>query len=811
MKISLSWLNDFLPYSKTPQELDQILTDTGLEVEGFETIESIKGGLKNVVVAKVLTCEKHPNADKLKVTTVSNGTEVFQVVCGAPNVAVGQKVILAQVGSVLFPNGSEEGLKIKLSKIRDVESQGMLCAQDELGIGKSHEGIMVLNTEAIPGTPAADYLELSSDTQIEIGLTPNRADAMGHLGVARDVIAYLNCHENRTDVLEIKKSKLPQKTTSILFDVDVKDTDKCVRYLTVALSNVKVNPSPMWLQNRLRTVGISPINNIVDITNYVAREFGTPLHAFDADVVNGNIIVRKAENGETIVCLDEIERELDENDLVIANKKEAMCIAGVFGGKDSGISEKTTNVIIEAAFFQPVSVRKTAKKLTISTDASFRFERGVDIDILPLAIEKAIELIVELAEGKLASEVKDFYPTKVEKETIEFRFERCNLVLGHEIEKSKIRSILTSLDFTILKENNEKLFLKTPNYRIDVIREIDVIEEILRIYGFNLIPYPEKLNTSLVVHQKPEIERIHAQVSEVLVGLGFTEMMNNSLTKKNYYEKFGSEEFSVEKAVEMLNPLSQDLSVMRQTLIFQGLESLEYNQNRQLSNLKLFEFGKVYQKIDGKYKENKRLILLLSGNKSEESWTIKNEASTIYQLKGMLHSLFEKLGFSTLVQENKQEETTLLEESSSYTILKNNLGSLGVLDTKIQKAFGIKNEVYIVDLDWDAIIDSLKFTKTVFKDLPKTFSVRRDFSLLLDKSTRFEEIKNIATKIDKKILQNVGLFDVYEGKNLPEGKKSYAVSFTFQDAENTLKDNQIDAIMQKIRRSLETELKAELR
>lgn len=810
MKISSAWLHEFLPVHKSPEQLDQLLTDTGLEVEGFETIESVKGGLEGVVVAEVIECEQHPNADRLKVTKVNNGKEILQVVCGAPNVAVGQKVILAQVGAVLYPK-PDEPLKMKVSKIRDVESYGMLCAEDELGLGTSHDGILVLDPNAKPGTPAAEYLELESDVQIEIGLTPNRADAMGHVGVARDVLAYLACHEGSTAKLQLKETKKPVKETELPVSVTVENNEKCPRYMGITISGVEVKASPAWLQNKLRAVGLSPINNVVDVTNYVMRELGTPLHAFDANVVNGKVIVRTAKAGEKMITLDGVERELNEEDLVIANEKEAMCIAGVFGGNHSGISDNTTDVFLEAAYFQPVSVRKTAKRHGLSTDASFRFERGVDVDLVPYALERAVQLIREVAGGKVGMEVVDLYPNPIQKRNVTLRFNRINQLLGHEIAPEVIKNILISLDFEVLSSNGEVLELFVPNYRIDVDREIDVIEEVLRIYGFNQIPLPEKLNTSLVVSEKPDLERLGVNLAEVLAGMGFNEMMNNSLTSPQYAEKLGGNQFPVFKAVTMLNPLSQDLAVMRQSLVFQGMETVAHNQNRQNPDLRLFEFGKTYSFENDIYSENKRLLILMTGNKQEESWAQKLEKSTLFTLKAIVSNVFERLGLASFIQEESLQESSVLADGYQIRILKNVVGTLGWVNPKVKKHFGVKQDVFIADLDWDAVLDSLKLAKVQYKELPKTFEVRRDFSLLLDSKVRFAEIEQIAKKVDKKILQKVGLFDVYEGKNLPEGKKSYAVSFTFQDAEQTLKDAQVDGIMNSIRTELEKQLGAELR
>ncbi len=810
MKISYNWLNEFLPQAKTPEELDVLLTDTGLEVEGFETLEAVKGGLEGVIVAEVVACEQHPNADRLKVTQVNTGKETLQVVCGAPNVATGQKVLLATVGTTLYPT-PEDALKIKVSKIRDVESHGMLCAEDELGLGQSHAGILVLDPSAVPGTPAAQYLELENDVQIEIGLTPNRADAMGHIGVARDVLAFDACHNGGTERLQLKPVSLPEKKGTLDVKVTVENTEKCPRYMGLTFENVQVKASPAWLQKRLRAVGLSPINNIVDVTNYVMRELGTPLHAFDAKKVAGNVVVRTAKAGEKMITLDGVERTLDVEDLVIANANESMCIAGVFGGQDSGISEETTTVFLEAAYFNPVSVRKTAKRHTLSTDASFRFERGVDVDLVPYALQRAAQLIVEVAGGHRASEIIDLYPNPIQKRSVTLRYDRCATVLGHRLDTAKIKSVLTSLDFEIQSENSESVTMLVPNYRVDVDREIDVIEEILRIVGFNSIPFPEKMNASLVIAPKPDLERLAVNLAENLAGFGFVEIMNNSLTSPLYVEKLGGGALKPEHNVQLLNPLSNDLAVMRQTLLFQALESVAHNQNRQRPDVRFFEFGKTYQLVNGEYLENKRLLLVMTGAKQAESWTGKQEASTFYTLKGIVKSVFERLGMGQLMNEAALSEQTALADGQSLFILKNQVGEMGWIKPAVKKHFGIKNDVFVADLNWDAIVDALKLTKTQYKELPKTFEVRRDFSLLLNSEVRFAQIAQIAQKVDRKLLQKVNLFDVYEGKNLPEGKKSYAVSFTFQDQEQTLKDEQVDGIMEKIRQGLESELSAELR
>lgn len=810
MKISYNWLHRFLPESVEPETLGQILTDTGLEVEGIEPLEAVKGGLEGVVVAEVLTCEKHPNADKLKVTSVSTGKETFQVVCGAPNVSAGQKVLLATVGTTLYPT-PEEPLKIKVSKIRDVESQGMLCAEDELGIGISHDGILVLPPDAVVGTPAATFLELENDFEIEIGLTPNRADAMGHIGVARDVLAHAAVHNGSVHRLTLPVENKLTPSESLIVKVRVEDSERCPRYMGVTIKGVEVKASPAWLQKRLRAVGLSPINNVVDVTNFVMRELGTPLHAFDAAKTGDQIVVRTAKTDEKMITLDGVERTLNEEDLMITNGNSSLCIAGVFGGSDSGIQDDTTEVFLEAAYFQPVSVRKTAKRHGLSTDASFRFERGVDVDLVPYALQRAANLIMEVAGGKVAMEVVDIYPNPIQPRIITFRPERCAKIIGHAVPVDKMRTILSALDIEITGESGKEWHLKIPNYRVDVEREIDVVEEILRIYGFNNIPLPEKLNTSLVVSTRPDIERLGVSLSDMLSGMGFNEMLNNSLTTPLYTEKFGKTVLDAKLNVQMLNPLSQDLAVMRQSLIFQALETVAHNQNRQLADVRLYEFGKIYRVAGGEYFENKRLSLVLSGRKNSESWSAGNEKVSLFTMKGVVKAILERLGLDALSSEEGSVQHPLFVDGLTVRILKREIGTIGWIRPEIRKHFGIRQEVFVADLDWDAILASLKLTKVQYKELPKTFEVRRDFSLLLDSAVPFSAIEQLARKADKKLLKAVNLFDVYEGKNLAEGKKSYAVSFTFQDAEATLKDEQVEQIMDNLRQALEKELGAELR
>lgn len=806
MKISYNWLKEITNSTETPAEIDAILTNTGLEVEGLEVIEAVKGGLEGVIVAEVMECEKHPDADKLKITKINTGSEILQVVCGAPNVAKGQKVILATLGTTLYPN-PEEAFKIKPSKIRGVESNGMLCAEDELGLGKSHAGILVLPESTPVGMKASEYFQLESDTQIEIGLTPNRADAMGIYGVARDLKAYLNTHKGKNIQLKpIEKKEISATNLTKKIDVIVENTIACPRYLGVTISNINVQASPAWLQNRLRAIGLSPINNIVDCTNYVMRELGTPLHAFDADKVGDKIVVKNAKEGDTFITLDGTERTLYENDLMITNGTDYLAIAGVFGGLNSGVSDSTTSIFIESAYFDAVSVRKTAKRHALNTDASFRYERGVDPEWTKIALERVVYLIQQIAGGDVSMDVKEVSSLHLAPKEIVFTFEKCHQIIGTDIPKETIKTIFENLDITILAESVDSWKIQVPHYRVDVTREIDVIEEVLRIYGFNNVPLPEKLNSNLTFSNKPNRTAIQANISEFFVGQGLSEMMNNSLTTSAYSTKY----LSPEKNVAILNPLSNELDVMRQTLLFGALESIERNQNRQQVNSKLFEFGRVYSKVNEKYVEENRLLLTITGRILEESWNAPKNTASFYTIKGLVEALFQRMGFSSFWKETILENSILADGVSLFVINKK-VGELGWISKKMKKDFGIKQDVFVADLDWDALVSSLNMVKNIYKPLPKTFESRRDFSLLLDEKITFNQIVEIAKKTDKKILKSIRLFDVYEGDKLEAGKKSYAVAFYFQDAENTLKDEQIDRVMGKIREGLENELGASLR
>ena len=810
MKISYNWIRQYINTDLSPEEIGILLTDTGLEVEGIERIESVKGGLEGVFVGEVLTCDKHPDADRLKVTTVSIGGEPLQIVCGAANVAVGQKVAVATVGTTLYP-ASGEPMKMKLSKIRGVESHGMLCAEDELGLGTSHDGILVLNATIKVGTPVAQVFELEDDFQIEIGLTPNRADAMGHIGVARDLLASLNFHHKSALTLKwpsISEFKVEDKDTNIT--VSVAEPLLCPRYTGTVIKNVKIEASPAWLQKRLRSVGLSPINNVVDVTNFVMRELGTPLHAFDVAALNGKIEVKCAKVGEKFTTLDGVERSLEDDQLMITNGLDNLCIAGVFGGQTSGITEQTTSVFLESAYFNPISVRKTARFHGLNTDASFRFERGVDPELTLYALKRAALLIIEIAGGVIAMEPCDVHAETPKPARIDFSFHRCNQLIGTEIDREGVKNILASLDIKVISEHEDTAVLEVPAYRVDVLREADVIEEVLRIYGFNNVPLPEKLNTSIGTSRKPDADHYRFTLAEMLVGKGFYEVMNNSLTSSSYVETLGNEVLRAENNVEMLNPLSQELDVMRQSMVFGILEGIQHNQNRQHPDLKCFEFGTTYHKYGDRYVESKRLILAITGRKSPESWNSSAEMVNYFSMKGVAESIFSRLGLKGFLN-YAEWKTSVFEEGAELTLLKSKVGQIGWIGNKVKKHFGIKQDVFFADLDWDVLMEHVKNVKMRSNELPKTFATRRDFSLLLNKEVTFAEIESAAKSCDRKILREVGLFDVYEGKNLDEGKKSYAVSFVFQDGENTLRDEAVDAVMEKIRIELDLKLGAQLR
>jgi phenylalanyl-tRNA synthetase beta chain len=812
MNISHNWLKEYLRTDLEPKAIAAILTDLGLEVEHLQQVETIKGGLKGVVVAEVLACDQHPNADRLKVTKVDTGNEIHQVVCGAPNVAKGQKVLLATVGTTLYPQLGDP-LKIKLSKIREVESAGMLCAEDELGLGESHAGIMVLPNEVNIGTPAAELFQIESDWVYEIGLTPNRSDALGHIGVARDLAAYLSVHsENPVTVQWPSVEGFKVENNSLPISIQIENKELCPRYCGLTISGVEIKDSPNWLKNRLRNVGLHPLNNVVDVTNYVMRELGTPLHAFDVSALNGQILVRTAKAGETLVTLDGTERKLSPENLLITNGTDPLCIAGVFGGAHSGVSEHTTDIFLESALFDGRSIRKTAREHGLHTDASFRFERGVDPELTRFALERAATLIIEVAGGKVSMDVSDQSVLETTGSSIELSLEKCRSITGVYFKHEEIVRILNALDIRILDQQEASWKIHVPAYRSDVTREIDVIEDILRVYGYNNVPLPEKLHTVIPsTGNSDENEYAKRVATEFLIGRGFVEIMNNSLTSAKH-EELQTMDGEESKAVKVLNPLSLELNTMRTTLLFGALETVAHNQNRQHPDLKLMEFGSCYQLSENGYHEEQRLMLVVTGRQESESWMTGNEKHSFYSLKLELNALMERFGLFSHVKEGALEEmVSLLADGVTLKLRNNHLASMGWVKQQVLQYFGIKQPVFTVEINWDLWMKSQEMNRIRFTELPKTFEVRRDFSLLLDNKNSFSEIERIAKSCEKKILKKVGLFDVYEGKNLPDGKKSYAVSFTFQDKEHTLKDELIDPVMQRIREKLESELGATLR
>ncbi|MEY8847665.1 phenylalanine--tRNA ligase subunit beta [Psychroserpens sp. XS_ASV72] len=808
MKISYNWLKQFLKTNWPAEQTGELLTDLGLEIEGIESFESVKGGLKGVVVGEVLTCEKHPNADRLKVTTVTIGKgDPLQIVCGAPNVDKGQKVPVATIGTTLYTSEGE-AWTIKKGKIRGESSQGMICAEDELGLGASHDGIMVLDAKTKVGTPVSELFEVENDEVFEIGLTPNRADAMSHFGVARDLKAGLLQKEINTELITPSVSAFHVENRTLKIDIDVKDKALAPRYCGVTISGVKVEDSPAWLQNRLKAIGLTPKNNIVDITNYVLHELGQPLHAFDASKIAGNkVVVKTLPKGTKFTTLDEVERELHEEDLMICDAEKPMCIAGVFGGINSGVTEATTSIFLESAYFNPVSIRKTAKRHALNTDASFRFERGIDPNITEYALKRAVLLIQEIAGGDVTSDLMDFYPKKIEDYQVRMSFDNAKKLIGQEIPKETIKSILTSLEIKVNNVTEAGLGLTVPAYRNDVQREADVIEEILRVYGYNNIQTTEKLNASISNTSKFEDYKLQNIIGNQLASQGFYEILSNSLTTPKYVTL--SEQLKEAHNVEMLNPLSNDLSVMRQSLLFSGLEAVSYNINRKRNNLKLYEFGKTYHDFKSNREEYKKLSLFLTGDKTALRWNSPVQKSDFFYLKGIVNSTLDRLGLSNhMVSPIKND---VFSEGIGLSIGKTKLVDFGIVSKKVLKHFGISQEVLFADFNWDNVLEMAKHNDIKFKDIPKYPEVRRDFALLIDDKVTFGDIDKIAMQTEKQLLKDVDLFDVYQGKNLPKGKKSYAVSFTIQDEKKTLTDKQIDKIMKKLQTNFETQLGAELR
>jgi len=825
MKISYNWLREYVNSSLTPSEAEKILSSIGLEVESMESVEEIPGSLDGVVVGEVVECGKHPDADKLSLTKVDAGeSELLQIVCGAPNVAKGQKVLVAKVGTTLtFTSG--EQVKLKRAKIRGVESAGMICAEDELGIGTSHDGIMVLPADAVVGTPAKEYLGLETDTLLEIGLTPNRVDAASHIGVARDFSAWLRF--NGTDSRLVKPSV--DNFESLVKSLDIKPAkvtvvaaDGAPRYAGLTFDNVTLAPSPDWLKKRISAIGLRPINNIVDITNFILHETGHPLHAFDYDKIAGHeVIVRRAKDGERFTTLDGVERELTADDLMICDAEKPMTLAGIFGGAESGITSSTKRVFLESAYFNPVSIRKSSKRHQIKTDASFRYERGADPEMVPYAIKRAAILFQELAGATVAGDIIDIYPEKIDRAVVEIDFERVERLIGKRIGRESILNILEYLEYDILKSDNTGASLSVPCYRVDVTRECDIVEDVLRIYGYNNVEIPERMVSSITPGRKPDPESVKEGLSAFLAANGFHEIMNNSLTKGEYYSKLKS--FPEENLVKILNPLSSDLNAMRQTLLLSGLEVVSYNINRQSSNLKLFEIGNVYSYSpadDGdlspalnlkSYKEGTKISLIVTGP-GVQSWRTSAIPASYFTLKGQLELLLRRYGIEPADLEYSSAPSDIFSEGLVYkTQSGKEIGMMGTISQTLLKRFGIKQQVFAAEISWDILFQLIKKQKVLFKEMPKFPEVKRDLALLLDEGVNFTEIRKSAFKAERKILKSVTLFDVYRGDKIPEGKKQYAISFVLQDSEKTLTDKYVEETMSKLLKNFETNFGAQLR
>ena len=825
MKISYNWLREYVNSSLTPSEAEKILSSIGLEVESMESVEEIPGSLDGVVVGEVVECGKHPDADKLSLTKVDAGeSELLQIVCGAPNVAKGQKVLVAKVGTTLtFTSG--EQVKLKRAKIRGVESAGMICAEDELGIGTSHDGIMVLPADAVVGTPAKEYLGLETDNLLEIGLTPNRVDAASHIGVARDFSAWLRF--NGTDSRLVKPSV--DNFESLVKSLDIKPAkvtvvaaDGAPRYAGLTFDNVTLAPSPDWLKKRISAIGLRPINNIVDITNFILHETGHPLHAFDYDKIAGHeVIVRRAKDGERFTTLDGVERELTADDLMICDAEKPMTLAGIFGGAESGITSSTKRVFLESAYFNPVSIRKSSKRHQIKTDASFRYERGADPEMVPYAIKRAAILFQELAGATVAGDIIDIYPEKIDRAVVEIDFERVERLIGKRIGRESILNILEYLEYDILKSDNTGASLSVPCYRVDVTRECDIVEDVLRIYGYNNVEIPERMVASITPGRKPDPESVKEGLSAFLAANGFHEIMNNSLTKGEYYSKLKS--FPEENLVKILNPLSSDLNAMRQTLLLSGLEVVSYNINRQSSDLKLFEIGNVYSYSpadDGdlspalnlkSYKEGTKISLIVTGP-GVQSWRTSAIPASYFTLKGQLELLLRRYGIEPADLEYSSAPSDIFSEGLVYkTQSGKEIGMMGTISQTLLKRFGIKQQVFAAEISWDILFQLIKKQKVLFKEMPKFPEVKRDLALLLDEGVSFTEIRKSAFKAERKILKSVTLFDVYRGDKIPEGKKQYAISFVLQDSEKTLTDKYVEETMTKLLKNFETNFGAQLR
>ena len=820
MEISYKWLKEYVDFDLTPQETADALTSCGLEVDALEEVQTIKGGLKGLYVGKVLTCELHPNSDHLHITTVDLGkAEPQQIVCGAPNVAAGQKVIVADLGCVLYDGDKE--FVIKKSKLRGVESLGMICAEDEIGVGTSHDGIIVLPEDAPVGQPAAEYYHLESDWIIEIDITANRSDALSHWGVARDLYAWLKRNGHATSLHRPDCSEFAVDNHDLPIDVEIENTEACKRYACVSISGCEVKESPEWLQNKLKVIGLRPINNIVDITNYVMMAYGQPMHCFDADMVKGSkIVVRTQPEGTKFVTLDGEEHTLGEHDLSICNAEEPMCIAGIFGGKGSGTYDTTKNVVLESAYFHPTWIRKSARRHGLSTDASYRFERGIDPNGTIYALKQAAILCKQLAGGKVSMEIKDVYPNPINDARVQLDFEYVDRLIGKKIGNDMIRSIVESLDMKIVSETETGLELDVPAYRVDVQRPCDVVEDILRIYGYNNVEIPTQLKSSLTILGDADKAYHHQNViSEQLVGCGFREILNNSLSKTAYYTELNK--YTEETTVKVMNPLSNDLGVMRQSLLFGGLESICRNVNHKMPNLRFFEFGNCYHYSPEKkndedpikaYTEEMHLGMWTTGKRVEGSWAHADEKASFYELKAYVLNIFTRLGVNPGIIVTETSDNNIFGKALALKARSGKvLCEMGTVCHKLLKKMDIDQDVFFADINWDNVMRAIKKNEVLYHDISKFPSVSRDLALLIDKSVEFEQIEQIARQTEKKLLKSVELFDVYEGKNLPEGKKSYAVNFILQDETKTLNDKQIEAIMTKLINNLKQKLGAELR
>lgn len=820
MNISYNWLKDYLQFDLSPQETAAALTSIGLETGSVEEIQTVKGGLEGLVIGEVLTCTHHPNSDHLYLTTVNigNGEEPLKIVCGAPNVAAGQKVVVATVGTKIY--FGDEPVTIKRSKIRGEESFGMICAEDEIGIGTSHEGIIVLPYDAEVGMLAKDYYNVKSDFVLEVDITPNRIDAASHYGVARDLAAYLKQSGKPFSLTKPSVDGFKTDKSEGGIDVVVENSAACPRYSGLTVRGVTVKESPDWLKNKLLVIGLRPINNIVDITNFILHETGHPMHAFDVNYIEGNtVVVRTLPRKSKFLTLDEQERELNENDLMICNTKEGMCIAGVFGGLKSGVTESTTDVFLESAYFNPTWVRKTARRHGLNTDSSFRFERGADPGNTVYVLKRAAMLIKEIAGGEIEGEIRDIYPVKINNAQVVLPFRKVNSLIGKEIPKETIKNILQSLDIETENESEEALTLSIPTYRVDVTRDVDVIEEILRIYGYNNVDFSDSLRANLS-YQTPtdRKHKLQTLISEQLTASGFSEIMNNSLTRKSYYED--NTTFPGENGVKLLNPLSNDLGVMRQTLLYGGLESIAYNRNRKHYDLHFYEFGNCYffdtdRKQEGNilsgYSEETHLGLWICGDSNPKNWAAPQTETSVFQLKAHIENILNRLGFTQNQVTFESTQSGIYASGMNILTFNRQIGSFGITSGNILKKFDIDTDVFFAEMNWDALLKETSASEVHFSEISRFPSVSRDLALLVDKSVTFAAIEQTAKKAERKLLKELSLFDVYEGKNLPEGKKSYAVNFVLQDKEKTLNDKQIDAVMQKIQQNLEKELGALLR